>query len=808
MASVTSSRALKSTSLLLSLLFLQLSLINGHGGDDHDEGSDEHVDLHSDGLILVKVWCLIIMLVTTFAGGVSPYFCRWNESFLLLGTQFAGGVFLGTSLMHFLSDSNGTFGDLTTKTYPFAFMLASAGYLLTMLGDCIIAHLTRSSEREIRVEVEEGREAEEEQAKAEKTDVNPVFLKTTSFGDTILLILALCFHSVFEGIAVGVSASKAEAWRNLWTISLHKIFAAIAMGIALLRMIPKSLCAFHEVAHAEYTGVTRHYKFNIVLKNVTRLCHTKSMVTVNGEFPGPRIVARDGDRVVVKVVNNVPNQNVTVHWHGIRQLRNPWADGPAYVTQCPIQTGQSYAYNYTITDQRGTLFWHAHISWLRATVYGPIIILPKPNVPYPFPKPYKEIPMLLGEWFNGDTEAIISESLHNGGGPNVSEAFTINGLPGPLYNCSRGTFKLRVKPGKTYLLRLINAAMNDDFFFSVANHTLTTVEADASYVQPFESEVLHIGAGQTTNVLLRTKPKAPNAQFYILARPYFTGAGTFDNTTVAGILEYHHNHNHNHNPLLKKSKHHTIFEPTLPLTNASDYVASFASRFRSLANTEYPACVPQTIDKKFFYTVGLGTTPCPKNQTCLGGSIDRKFAASVNNISFVTPSVAILQAHYNKLYDAGVFTGDFPDFPLHPFDYTGNPPNNTLVDSGTRVSVVPFNTSVELIVQDISILGPESHPLHLHGYNFFVVGQGFGNFDPKTDPLNFNLVDPPARNTAGVPSGGWVALRFIADNPGAWLMHCHFEAHASWGLMMVWIVLDGELPDQKVPPPPPDYPMC
>ncbi|KAF5751432.1 zinc transporter 2 [Tripterygium wilfordii] len=239
MASVTSSRALKSTSLLLSLLFLQLSLINGHGGDDHDEGSDEHVDLHSDGLILVKVWCLIIMLVTTFAGGVSPYFCRWNESFLLLGTQFAGGVFLGTSLMHFLSDSNGTFGDLTTKTYPFAFMLASAGYLLTMLGDCIIAHLTRSSEREIRVEVEEGREAEEEQAKAEKTDVNPVFLKTTSFGDTILLILALCFHSVFEGIAVGVSASKAEAWRNLWTISLHKIFAAIAMGIALLRMIPK-----------------------------------------------------------------------------------------------------------------------------------------------------------------------------------------------------------------------------------------------------------------------------------------------------------------------------------------------------------------------------------------------------------------------------------------------------------------------------------------------------------------------------------------------------------------------------------------
>lgn len=60
----------------------------------------------------------------------------------------------------------------------------------------------------------------------------------TSFGDTILLIVALCFHSVFEGIAIGVAETKADAWRALWTVCLHKIFAAIAMGIALLRMIP------------------------------------------------------------------------------------------------------------------------------------------------------------------------------------------------------------------------------------------------------------------------------------------------------------------------------------------------------------------------------------------------------------------------------------------------------------------------------------------------------------------------------------------------------------------------------------------
>lgn len=53
-----------------------------------------------------------------------------------------------------------------------------------------------------------------------------------------MLILALCFHSLFEGIAIGVAEKKGDAYKALWTISLHKVFAAIAMGIALLRMMP------------------------------------------------------------------------------------------------------------------------------------------------------------------------------------------------------------------------------------------------------------------------------------------------------------------------------------------------------------------------------------------------------------------------------------------------------------------------------------------------------------------------------------------------------------------------------------------
>ncbi|GLU11577.1 hypothetical protein SLE2022_283140 [Rubroshorea leprosula] len=554
-----------------------------------------------------------------------------------------------------------------------------------------------------------------------------------------------------------------------------------------------------QVVLAKHRSITRHYTFNIEMKTVTRLCRTKSIVAVNGKFPGPRIITREGDRLVVKVINNVSN-NISIHWHGVRQLQSGWADGPSYITQCPIQTKQSYVYNFTIVGQRGTLWWHAHISWLRATVYGPLIIHPMPNTSYPFPKPYKEVPILLGEWFNADPVAVISQSLQTGGGPNVSDAYSLNGLPGPLYNCSaKDTFKLMVKPGKTYMLRLINAALNDDLFFSIANHSLTVVEADAQYVKPFKTKILLISPGQTTNVLLKTKPNPPNATFFMLARPYFTGMGSFDNTTVAGILEYEQ-------PPSASLKNRPPLKPSLPPFNATNFVANFTSKFRSLANSQFPANVPQSVDRKFFFTIGLGNRPCPKNQTCQGPN-GTKFAASLSNVSMVLPTTALLQAYFFGQSN-GVYTTDFPRTPLHPFNYTGTPPNTTFVMNGTKVVVLPFNTNVEVVLQGTSILGAESHPLHLHGYNFYVVGQGFGNFDPKKDPSKFNLVDPVERNTIGVPSGGWVAIRFRADNPGVWLMHCHFDVHLSWGLGMAWIVLDGKLPNQKLPPPPSDLPKC
>ncbi|CAA2975938.1 zinc transporter 11-like [Olea europaea subsp. europaea] len=190
---------------------------------------------------------------------------KWNEGFLVTGTQFAGGVFLGTALMHFLSDSNETFGDLTEKEYPFAFMLASAGYLLTMLADSVISYVYGKQKNNFDPQIQGSRNEKgfvngipSHSRLQVKTDTKENLAKhsltsATSLRDDILLIFALCFHSVFEGVAIGVAETKADAGRALWTICLHKIFATIAMGIALLRMIldrPLLSCVAYAFAFA------------------------------------------------------------------------------------------------------------------------------------------------------------------------------------------------------------------------------------------------------------------------------------------------------------------------------------------------------------------------------------------------------------------------------------------------------------------------------------------------------------------------------------------------------------------------------
>lgn len=64
-------------------------------------------------------------------------------------------------------------------------------------------------------------------------------------------------------------------------------------------------------------------------------------------------------------------------------------------------------------------------------------------------------------------------------------------------------------------------------------------------------------------------------------------------------------------------------------------------------------------------------------------------------------------------------------------------------------------------------------------------------WDPVTGPQSFKYDNPPRRDTVTVPHGGFVALAFRPNNPGAWLLHCHIASHASSGLAAQILIRSG-----------------
>ncbi|KAJ6920345.1 laccase-15-like isoform X2 [Populus alba x Populus x berolinensis] len=538
-----------------------------------------------------------------------------------------------------------------------------------------------------------------------------------------------------------------------------------------------------------------HHTFVVKEVPYTRLCSTKNIMTVNGQFPGPTLYVTKGETIVVDVINKSPH-NITIHWHGVKQPKYPWSDGPEYITQCPIQPGGKFSQKVIFSDEEGTLWWHAHSDWTRATVYGAIVIYPNKGTKYPFPAPHADVPIILGEWWKKDIFEIYDQFRASGADPNVSDAYTINGQPGDLYPCSKSdTFKLSVDYGKTYLLRLINAALQDILFFSITNHQVTVVGTDASYTKPLKVDYVAISPGQTIDVLLEANQ--PLDHYYMAAKVYSSANGVqYDNTTTTSIVQYNGNYTPSSTPSL----------PYLPYFNDTTASVNFTGRLRSLADNNHPIHVPLSINTPLFFTVSVNRFTC-ENTSC--GATESRLAASVNNISFQTPTrMDILRAYYNQIN--GVYGDHFPSKPPLFFNFTADsiPLIYQTPSKGTEVKVLKYNSTVEIVFQGTNVAAGTEHPMHIHGTSFYVVGWGFGNFDKDKDPLRYNLVDPPLQNTITIPKNGWSVIRFKATNPGVWFVHCHLERHLSWGMEMAFIIKNGRGKKAQMLPPPPYMPPC
>ncbi|RWW19432.1 hypothetical protein GW17_00016512 [Ensete ventricosum] len=79
-------------------------------------------------------------------------------------------------------------------------------------------------------------------------------------------------------------------------------------------------------------------------------------------------------------------------------------------------------------------------------------------------------------------------------------------------------------------------------------------------------------------------------------------------------------------------------------------------------------------------------------------------------------TMVLLQAYYFSI--SGVFIDDFSTNPMVAYNYFGNGPQNVRTMNGTRLYHLPYNATVQLVLQEIEMISLKNHPIHLYDFNF------------------------------------------------------------------------------------------
>lgn len=292
---------------------------------------------------------------------------------------------------------------------------------------------------------------------------------------------------------------------------------------------------------------------------------------------------------------------------------------------------------------------------------------------------------------------------------------------------------------------------------------MTVVEADGSYVEPFDVKHLYLYSGETYSVLIKTNQN-PRRNYWMSAKVVSRESQT---PNGLAILNYKNNNNNPSTP--------TTPPPVGPRWNDTSDRISQSRKYVARRGHVIPP--PKTADRVI---VLLNT------QNIISG----KVRWSLNNVSLNLPHTPYLISLKNN------FTDTFDQNPPpDTYNDVGNydiysVPDNVEAVSGNGIYRLKFNSTVDVILQNANSMTQnvsETHPWHLHGHDFWVLGYGTGKFNVTSDPKNYyNLKNPIMKNTVALHPYGWTAIRFQANNPGVWIFHCHIEYHFALGMGVIF----------------------
>ncbi|KAH9885161.1 laccase [Xylariomycetidae sp. FL2044] len=493
-------------------------------------------------------------------------------------------------------------------------------------------------------------------------------------------------------------------------------------------------------------GITR--VIDLVITNVTSFSpegFAKRAMLINGTFPGPTIVGDWGDTFEITVHNQLQSNGTSIHWHGLRMLNANDQDGVNGITECPIKgDGGSKTYTFRAT-QYGTSWYHSHYSAQYGDgVVGAIQI----NGPASAPYDTDLGPFAISDWYQLPAFQLERMSeLTSNPLPPVSSNVLFNGTNiNPDSDVDGGEYSVvSLTPGRTHRLRLINTSVENHFTISLVDHNLTVIATDFVPVEPRSVESLFLAVGQRYDVLIDADQDVGSYWFNATVRGGLCGMSA--NTAPAAIFRY------------DGATDDIPEDPGTPITTV--------------------ACV----DNTGFVPVVSRTAPADEftGDEVLDVTLDTQTRGNAS----------VFRWQING-QDIDVMW----DKPTLEYVREGN----TSYPDEANVVVVDDPVWTFVVIQNENVV---PHPIHLHGHDFLILGTNNVNnsagepvvFDPDTDMDRLNFENPMRRDVAMLPSNGWLAIAWLADNPGAWLMHCHIAWHVSQGLSVQFLERRDEIPE-------------
>lgn len=452
----------------------------------------------------------------------------------------------------------------------------------------------------------------------------------------------------------------------------------------------------------------------------------RQVIGFNNSWPLPTLRVTTGDTVNLYLTNGFKDANTTLHFHGLFQNGTNQMDGPEMVTQCPIAPGDTFLYNFTVTDQVGTYWYHSHTAGQYGDgMRGLFIIEEKQKSDYPFEFD-EEVTLSIGDWYHKDANVLKPKFLSRYN-PTGAEPVPQNSL----FNDTRNA-TWNVKPDTTYYMRICNVGGFASQYLFMEDHEFEVVEVDGIYVQPNVTNMIYLTTAQRYGVLIHTKnDTSKNYAFMNL----------FDETMFDVIPE----------DLVLNSTNTIVYDKSL--SKASEYKVDdleFLDDFylRPMTNETLMADADHTI------TIDV-------SMENLGNGVNYAF---FNNITYTTPKVPVLGTVLSS----------------------GELATNAYIYGNTHSVVLQKDEVVDIVLNNHDA---GRHPFHLHGHVFQLIARGEeSEVDVDYDPANVTLPQyPMARDTVFVYPHSYIVMRFKADNPGVWMFHCHIEWHLEQGLAILLI---------------------